>query len=190
MRPTDGPTTADSSNGPENRPKKTLVGRCSALAIGAPRIGPRSLTTGYAWNGLDDQTAIASPDSGANARTFDAAGNVAGSTDARGLTTSYKYDALNRPTYADGRAVTWQYDQGTYGIGHLSCTTERYPPRSARRGVSGQRRTTARRTSGETASGADGADACSGEAHADGANARDREKRRAGLRASLTRPAP
>ena len=30
-----------------------------------------------------------------------------------------------------------------------------------------QRRTTARRTSGETASGADGADACSGEAHAD-----------------------
>jgi len=28
---------------------------------------------------------------------------------------------------------------------------------------------------GETASGADGADACSGEAHADGANARDRE---------------
>jgi len=37
-RPTDGPITADSSNAPENRPKNTLVGRCSALAIGAPSI--------------------------------------------------------------------------------------------------------------------------------------------------------
>jgi hypothetical protein len=37
-RPTDGPTTADNSNAPENRPKNTLVGRCSASAIGEPSI--------------------------------------------------------------------------------------------------------------------------------------------------------
>jgi hypothetical protein len=29
---------ADSSNAAENRPKKTLLGRCSAAAIGAPSI--------------------------------------------------------------------------------------------------------------------------------------------------------
>ena len=53
------------------------------------------------------------------------------------------------------------------------CLTYRRPDRLwSRRPPATQ---TARRTSGETASGADGADACSGEAHADGANARDRE---------------
>ena len=53
------------------------------------------------------------------------------------------------------------------------CLTYRRPDRLwSRRPPATQ---TARRTSGETASGAGGADACSGEAHADGANARDRE---------------
>jgi hypothetical protein len=37
-RPTDGPTMADSNNAPENNPKNTLLGSCSAAAIGAPRI--------------------------------------------------------------------------------------------------------------------------------------------------------
>ena len=89
---------------------------------------PRGLVTGYAWDGLDDQTAVASPDSGATARTFDAAGNLATSTDARGLTTTYTYDALNRPisaAYADGKVVTWHYDQGSNGIGHLTRMTDR-----------------------------------------------------------------
>jgi hypothetical protein len=30
--------TADRSSAPENRPKNTLLGGCSAAAIGAPRI--------------------------------------------------------------------------------------------------------------------------------------------------------
>ena len=88
---------------------------------------PRSLKTSYGWNALDDQTGVASPDTGATMRTFDAAGNVLTSTDARGLTTAYKYDALNRPvqaTYSGGAVVTWQYDQGTYGIGHLTTMTD------------------------------------------------------------------
>jgi RHS repeat-associated protein len=84
---------------------------------------PRKLKTTYGWNALDDQTSVTSPDSGVTTRTFDAAGNVASSTDARGLKTTYRYDALNRPikaAYADGTVVTWHYDQGTYGIGHLT----------------------------------------------------------------------
>jgi RHS repeat-associated protein len=88
---------------------------------------PRSLMTGYTWDTLDDQTAVASPDSGTTARTFDAAGNVLTSTDARGDKTTYSYDALNRPikaAYAGGGSVTWQYDQGTYGIGHLTTMTD------------------------------------------------------------------
>jgi RHS repeat-associated protein len=89
---------------------------------------PRSLETSYSWDGLDDQSVVASPDSGTTTRTFDPAGNVLTSTDARGLTTTYKYDALNRPiqaTYADGKIVTWQYDQGKNGIGHLTKMTDR-----------------------------------------------------------------
>ncbi len=68
-----------------------------------------------------------SPDSGTTTRGFDAAGNVLSSTDGRGLKTSYKYDALNRRAealYADGRAVTWQYDQGLYGVGHPTAMTD------------------------------------------------------------------
>ena len=37
-RPTDGPMTADRSSAAENRPKNMLVGRCRAVAIGAPSI--------------------------------------------------------------------------------------------------------------------------------------------------------
>ncbi len=39
------------------------------------------------------------------------------------MTTTYTHDALNRPisaTYADGKTVTWRYDQGTNGVGHLT----------------------------------------------------------------------
>jgi RHS repeat-associated protein len=84
---------------------------------------PRGLTTGYGYDGLDDQTGIASPDTGNTVKTFDAAGNLLTSTDARGKTTTYSYDPLNRMTrasYADGTSSTYQYDQGTNGIGHLT----------------------------------------------------------------------
>jgi RHS repeat-associated protein len=84
---------------------------------------PRNLTTGYGFDGLDNQTSVASPDTGATAKTYDAAGNVLTSTDARGMITTYSYDALNRLTvarYADGTKSVYDYDQGKYGIGHLT----------------------------------------------------------------------
>ena len=84
---------------------------------------PRNLLTAYKWDGLDDQTAITSPDTGVTSNTFDAAGNVASSTDARGNTTTYSYDALNRRThalFADGTSTVWHYDQGANGIGRLT----------------------------------------------------------------------
>jgi YD repeat-containing protein len=85
------------------------------------------LLTAYAWDGLDDQLQLASPDTGATNRTFDAAGNVASSTDARGNTATYSYDALNRRThaaFADGTSAAWQYDQGANGVGRLSMITD------------------------------------------------------------------
>lgn len=90
-------------------------------------LDPRNLLTAYAWDGLDDQLQLASPDTGATNRTFDAAGNVITSTDARGNTATYSYDALNRRThaaFADGTSAAWQYDQGANGIGRLSMITD------------------------------------------------------------------
>ncbi len=49
------------------------------------------------------------------------------STDARGKTTAYSYDALNRRTraaFADGTSAVWQYDQGANSIGRLSKITD------------------------------------------------------------------
>jgi RHS repeat-associated protein len=88
---------------------------------------PRNLQTAYGWNGLDEQTSLTSPDTGAAARTFDAAGNLLTSTDARGDKTTYAYDALNRvisESFSDGKLITFQYDQGAGGIGHLTGVTD------------------------------------------------------------------
>jgi RHS repeat-associated protein len=49
------------------------------------------------------------------------------STDARGQTTQYVYDALNRltlETYADGTQVSYEYDQGTGAVGQLDRVTD------------------------------------------------------------------
>jgi RHS repeat-associated protein len=86
-------------------------------------VDPRGLGTVYTYNGLGDQTGVRSPDTGATTRTFDAAGNVLTSTDARAKVGTYKYDALNRPvtiTWTGGETITYTYDTGTYGIGHLA----------------------------------------------------------------------
>ncbi|MGS1319659.1 RHS repeat-associated core domain-containing protein [Stenotrophomonas geniculata] len=57
---------------------------------------PKGLHTTYVYNGFGDLTGQVSPDSGASSFTVDAAGNRKTATDARGVTGTYHYDALNR----------------------------------------------------------------------------------------------
>ncbi|MDY0980015.1 RHS repeat-associated core domain-containing protein [Stenotrophomonas sp. CFBP8994] len=75
---------------------------------------PKGLHTTYAYNGFGDLTAQVSPDSGTTGFTVDAAGNRKTRTDARGITATYHYDALNRLTgiaYADPNLdVGYTYD--------------------------------------------------------------------------------
>ena len=87
----------------------------------------RTLVTHYTYDGLENLSGTESPDAGATTRTFDAAGNVLTETDARGKTTTHAYDALNRvvgTTFADGKSISYQYDQGTNGIGRLTRITD------------------------------------------------------------------
>jgi RHS repeat-associated protein len=76
---------------------------------------PSSLNTVYDHNGLGDLTGIHSPDTGTNTFTVDAAGNRLTQTDARGVVTSYTYDALNRAlsaSYADATLnIAYHYDE-------------------------------------------------------------------------------
>ncbi|GBL45309.1 PKD domain protein [Sulfuriferula multivorans] len=87
---------------------------------------PRQAATHYTINALGDALQQASPDSGTTTRSFDAAGNLKTVTDARGVTASYTYDALNRPSGvsypAAGENVSYTWDSAagcTYGIGRL-----------------------------------------------------------------------
>ncbi len=84
---------------------------------------PRTLVTTYLNDAFSDPLQVSSPDSGLTVKTFDGAGNVTTQTDNKGQATSFTYDALNRVTQiirADQSTVTFSYDQGTNGIGHLT----------------------------------------------------------------------
>ncbi len=91
---------------------------------------PRKLTTRYGMNNLGNRTSLNSPDTGTRNAKYDEGGNLIEQTDARGVTTRYKWDALNRPTRMEwlgagknaGTAVAneYSYDQGKFGIGHLT----------------------------------------------------------------------
>ena len=83
---------------------------------------PRGLVTSYTRDGFGDVTQLQSPDSGKATYTYDSAGNVATSLDGRQNNATYTDDALNRVAtiqYPD-QAVSFAYDQGTDGIGHLT----------------------------------------------------------------------
>ncbi len=79
---------------------------------------PKGLHTEYVYNGFGDRVQLISPDTGTTSATFDAAGNRKTSTDARGITATYSYDALNRVTAvaysgsadASSRNVSYRYD--------------------------------------------------------------------------------
>lgn len=87
---------------------------------------PRNLSTQYQRDGLGNLNQQNSPDTGTTSNTYDAAGNILSRTDAKGQVATYTYDPLNRLigiSYTGGTAnqtVSYQYDQGTNGIGHLT----------------------------------------------------------------------
>ncbi len=81
-------------------------------------VDPRMLTTTYTTTGIGNAVQLVSPDTGTSSATFDAAGNVATRTDARGKTVSYSYDALGRVkliNYPTGTDTTLEYDGGSAG---------------------------------------------------------------------------
>ncbi|MDQ1817705.1 RHS repeat-associated core domain-containing protein, partial [Massilia sp. CCM 9210] len=61
-------------------------------------LDPRRLQTRYVVNGLGQQTALISPDTGTTTTQFDGAGKVILRTDATGRKTVYRYDAAGRVT--------------------------------------------------------------------------------------------
>jgi RHS repeat-associated protein len=93
-------------------------------------IDPRNLATSYGVNNLGDQTSVSSPDTGNRSAQFDEAGNMIYKYNAYGGMTNYTYDSLNRvtkltwlgPTRTSPPVVPNQYiyDQGEFGIGHLT----------------------------------------------------------------------
>ena len=91
---------------------------------------PRNLVTRYSRDGLGNLNQQTSPDTGVTGHSYDEAGNLQTRTDAKGQTASYSYDALNRLTgisYSGGtspQTVTYQYDQGANGLGHLTGITD------------------------------------------------------------------
>ncbi len=92
---------------------------------------PRNLVTQYTRDGLNNLNQTQSPDTGTTANSYDTAGNLLSRTDAKGQTATYTYDALDRVTgisysaaAAPAQTITYQYDQGNNGIGHLTQITD------------------------------------------------------------------
>jgi len=83
---------------------------------------PRNLTTTYASNGFGDIFSIVSPDTGTTGVSFDVRGRVQSRTDASSSVTNYGWDPLDRMASRTRNGVTeaFSYDQGSYGIGHLT----------------------------------------------------------------------
>jgi RHS repeat-associated protein len=93
-------------------------------------VNPAAVRGWSSWSiDLLGRIRTASPDSGTTNATFDAAGNVATRTDARGKTATYGYDSLNRLTsisYATGTPTTFDYDGGAThdGFGRIATKTQ------------------------------------------------------------------
>jgi len=81
-------------------------------------------TRSFVYDSLKRLKTATNPESGAISYDYDNNGNLLTKTDARGITATYLYDALNRATsrsYSDSTpAVTYTYDTLTNGKGRLT----------------------------------------------------------------------
>lgn len=84
---------------------------------------PRKLVTRYTVDGHGERSALNSPDTGAAAYTFDDAGNLVSSRDARDVTTSYRYDATRRVTQIGTSRFSYG-KPGTSATGRLTAMTD------------------------------------------------------------------
>lgn len=109
-------------------PQPTIVYSYDARSQLTAVKDPRGLSTHYAIDGLGQETALASPDTGLATRTFDAAGHHTSTSDARGQSTTFERDALGRVTrivYASGVPSSFEYDTGSTGaVGQLGKMTD------------------------------------------------------------------
>ncbi|WP_354513377.1 MULTISPECIES: RHS repeat-associated core domain-containing protein [unclassified Luteibacter] len=129
-------STIDNYNGTDTSANAQTVSSFDASDNLEAVSDPSSLNTLYDHNGLGDLTGIHSPDTGTTTFTVDAAGNHLTRTDARGVVTTYTYDALNRPLsafYSDATLnVGYHYDEAntvtgcaaSAPIGHLTRIVE------------------------------------------------------------------
>lgn len=79
----------------------------------------------HSYDSLGRKVKIVDPDLGERTSNYDKAGNVIAMTDARGITTKYRYDALNRVTlvdYPNDQDIAYVYDEEN--IGTLSRVTD------------------------------------------------------------------
>jgi len=103
--------------------------RPNALDQTTQVVDPAGQATVHTRNAFGDVVQTQSADTGATTRSFDEAGNTKTETDARGVTVTYAYDALNRLTrkqssQSGSPVYTYQYDTCLNGQGRL-CSTQR-----------------------------------------------------------------
>uniref|UniRef100_UPI00117788EC DUF6531 domain-containing protein n=1 Tax=Crenothrix polyspora TaxID=360316 RepID=UPI00117788EC len=88
---------------------------------------PLNHQTQYGYDGLGNPLSVKSPDTGLSKITYDSAGNRMSAVDAKNQSVKYSYDVLNRLTkmvYGTNTTVSFAYDQGVNGKGHLTQMTE------------------------------------------------------------------
>ncbi len=86
---------------------------------------PRGSVWSYAYDAFGDRIESVDPDLGKWTMAYDASGNLITQLDAKGQTTSFTYDVLDRPTgkVAGGATTTYVYDEdrvGYHNIGQLT----------------------------------------------------------------------
>ena len=121
-------TSIDNANGADLATKDTTNQYVfDALDRLTTVTDPDGLATHYGFDGFGNPSSLQSPDTGSSSATFDAAGNTLTKTDAKGITVTNTYDALNRlvsASYVDTRAnAAYHFDEANSVTG---CATS-YP---------------------------------------------------------------